>query len=259
MSTTLLDIVQNVMSSMDSDEVNSINDNTESLQVAYVVRDSYNDIISRLELPADFQLFELTASGDPAKPTLMTLPDVMKSMEWVKYNYCDTSLGDTSPRFTTVKFVSVDDFLTKMSYLNTDTMDNVESFSHTVAGFGTFEFLYYNDRFPTTFTTWDDYTYIFDGYKADVDTTLQASKTQAYGERSRTFTLTDAFEIPLSDRLITLLTNEAKTQAFAELKQAVNANAERRARRGWISEQHLKKKTRTHGYREMSLPDYGRK
>ena len=43
-------MVQDVMSSMDSDEVNSITDTTESLQVARIVRACYFDVVS-VKLP----------------------------------------------------------------------------------------------------------------------------------------------------------------------------------------------------------------
>ena len=49
MKLTLLEMVQDILSSMDSDEVNSITDSTEALQVARIIRDSYIEITDRLE------------------------------------------------------------------------------------------------------------------------------------------------------------------------------------------------------------------
>ena len=43
---TLLEITQDIMSDMDSDNVNSINDSVEALQVAQVVKTTYYNIIS---------------------------------------------------------------------------------------------------------------------------------------------------------------------------------------------------------------------
>lgn len=253
--TTLLDLVQTIAASLDSDEINSIGDSTESMQIAYVVRDTYNDIVSHLELPAHFDFFELTASGDATKPTLMTLPANVKSVEWIKYDNRDT--GGTSPMFRDVAFVPLDDFLSQMNQLNSETMTNVGTFSHTVTGLGTFDFLYYNDRFPCKYTTWDDYTIIFDSFDVSVDTTLTANKSQGYGEISQTFTMEDDFVIPFDDRQYSLLLNEAKNQAFAELKQTQNVVSGQRARRAWITEQRLKKKVRNQRYYDSDLPDYG--
>ncbi len=259
MSFTLLDLVQTILSSLDSEEVNSINDNTEALQVAYIVRDSYNDIANRLELPSHFDFFELTASGDSSKPTLMTLPANVKSVEWIKYNYVDTNAGDTSPRFVDIQFVPLDTFLAQMAMLSSDSSTNVIDFSHTVSGLGTFDFLCYNDRMPAKYTTWDDYTLVFDAYDSDNDTTLVSDKTQGYGEISNTFTLTDNFVIPFDARQYSLLLNEAKTQAFAELKQSQNVVAAQRSRRAWITEQRLKKKVKNKRYQDQDLPNYGRR
>lgn len=257
MSYTLLDIVQRIASSLDSDEVNSIGDSTESLQIAYIVRDSYNDIVSHLELPAHFDFFELVASGSASKPTLMTLPTNVKSVEWVKYNNVDTAAGETSPKFLDVKFVELNDFLAKMNMLNTDNQDNVGTFSHTISGLGTFDFLYRDDAMPTEYTTWDDYTLIFDSYDVANDTTLVANKTQCYGEISNTFTMSDSFVIPFDDHQFSLLLNEAKNQAFAELKQVQNVVSGQRARRSWINQQRIKKKIKNQRYQDRDLPDYG--
>ena len=46
MKYTLLEIVQEILSDMDSDEVNSIDDTVESQQVASIVRSAYMAIMS---------------------------------------------------------------------------------------------------------------------------------------------------------------------------------------------------------------------
>ena len=60
---TLLRLVQDILSSLDSDEVNSISDTPESLQVANIVRTTYEDLVSLLDLPEHFSFFELTTAG----------------------------------------------------------------------------------------------------------------------------------------------------------------------------------------------------
>lgn len=74
------------MSSMDSDSVNSISDTDESLQVAGYIRDSYYEMISGLDLPNTFTLFQLNASGNPLMPTVMYLPDGYSNIQWLRYN-----------------------------------------------------------------------------------------------------------------------------------------------------------------------------
>ena len=82
---TLLTIVQNILSSLDADEVNSISDTTEARQVAQIVQNKYYDIVSRGYLPEHDQLFQLNPSLDVTRPTLMYIPDAVSQVRWVKY------------------------------------------------------------------------------------------------------------------------------------------------------------------------------
>lgn len=109
MAQTLIEIVQDILSSMDSDEVNSINDTTEAFQVANIVKHAYLDLISEIDLPDAYDVFTLDASGDPDKPVIMTLPTTVENVEWVKYN--KVSLTDTNQNFVEVPFYPKDTFL----------------------------------------------------------------------------------------------------------------------------------------------------
>ncbi len=70
---------------------------------------------------------------------------------------------------------------------------------------------------------------------------LQKSKVQCYGEIVPSWTHSNTFTPNLDAKHFTLLLNEAKAQAFIELKQQANPKAEKRARRGWIQAQRTKK------------------
>lgn len=78
-------MTQSILSAMDSDEINSINDTVEASQVAECIRTTYNSMVSRFNLPANNQLIQLTASGSASQPTLMTMPDGVQRMDWLKY------------------------------------------------------------------------------------------------------------------------------------------------------------------------------
>ena len=82
---TLLQMTQNILSSMSSDEVNSISDSPESLQVANIIQNKYYDILTRGALPDDRELFQLQPSLDATKPVLMTVPATISKIEWIKY------------------------------------------------------------------------------------------------------------------------------------------------------------------------------
>lgn len=85
MKLTNLDYVQSILSSLGSDEVNSISDTTESLQVAEILRTTYFNIIARTDLPSQKQLIQLDPSLDANHPVLMFVPDGISKIEWLKY------------------------------------------------------------------------------------------------------------------------------------------------------------------------------
>lgn len=252
MKFSLLDMVQDILSDMDAEEVNSINDNVEAMQVARIVRRCYYDIVSPNDMPEHFDLFSLTPSGDPDKPTLMSLPDEVNRVDWIQYNI--RLDGDTADQFRPVSPVSVAEFFRRMNYLSTDS-DNVGQMTVTVQDPMTFQFV--NNRAPQIYCIYDDNTVIFDAYDAAVDNTLQSSKTQAYGLLSVPFTLSDNFVPDLDDRHFPLLLNESLSTSFAVLKQAQNAPAQMKARNQKIDLQRTKFKQKRNYYAE--LPNYGRK
>lgn len=254
-SYTLLDYVQTILSSLDSDEVNSYADTVESLQVANIVKTAYNDLIARADLPEHYTMFELTASGDPTQPVLMTRPATVLSILWVDYN--TIADGETAPNWKRLTFLPVDEFLRQQYALSLDD-DNVEEMT-VLSGTATISFLYRTDKAPQYYTTFDDSTIIFDSHDIVVDTTLQGTKTQCYGKLDQTFTLSDSF-VPFVDRdMSTLLLNEAKILAFAELKQISHDVARQWANRGWVKSQKSARGINQDRNELDRAPNYGRK
>lgn len=78
-------MTQSILSSLDSDQVNSISDTVESLQVASLIKNKYYDILNRGNLPEQRNLLQLTASGDSTQPTLMYVPEGVLDIDWIKY------------------------------------------------------------------------------------------------------------------------------------------------------------------------------
>src|SRR5687768_864155 len=117
MKMTLLEIVQEILSSMDSDEVNSIEDTTEAMQVAMVVRRAYLDLRSRLNLPEHFDLFRLTASGDSDLPIIMYRPESVDQLLWLKY---DKRLAADDPvDYCDIQYMPPTSFFDRMFMMNT--------------------------------------------------------------------------------------------------------------------------------------------
>lgn len=245
-------MVQSILNSMDGSQVNSYTDTLESTAIATIIQDNYNYIVAQQNLPEDYTLFELTASGDSTLPTVMYLPPGYTNMEWIKYNTAisgDAYLED-------VEYMDLDQFLREMYLLNT-TMTGVGHGTITI-GTDTIDLFFHNDTKPRFYTTFNDSTIIFDAYNSVVDTTLQKAKSLAYGLKFPTFTLSDNAVPTLDEDMFPLLLNESKAQAFVELKQAGNANAERKIKQGWINTQTNRKSIRDWDEIWDRLPDYGR-
>jgi hypothetical protein len=234
MKYTLLELTQSILSSMDSDEINSIDDTVESQQVVEVIKTVYDDIITRGDMNINKTLFNLTPSNDVTKPVLMTKPDNIDRIEWIKYNRILN--GDVDPLWDQMTYLTVEQFMDYThQYKPSDS--NIESFDYINNGF-IFTFMYRNDWSPKYYTSFDDVTLIFDGYDSTVSSTLEASKTLCYGPLKSTFTKTDDFVPNLQPQQFALLLNEAKSLAWAELKQTGHAKAEQTSKRNW---RHLQK------------------
>jgi hypothetical protein len=227
MKFTLLEMVQEILQSMESDEVNSIDDTVESYAVAVLIRSVFYDLAIDLGLPEHEGLFELIASGDSTKPVLMTVPSGVSLVRNIKYNNKLTS--ETYANYKEVSFKNFEDFLVDQTTL-TGQSSNVGQMTFTSNG-DSFEVMYRTDKMPQFYTTMDDNQLIFDSYDSTEDTTLQKSKTMCMGVIYPTFDLTDNFTPDIDPPQFSLLKNRAKVRAFAELKQAQNAEAAGEARR----------------------------
>lgn len=248
MKLTLIELVQDILSKLDSDEVNSIGDTTEAMQVARCVRTAYFNILARADLPEHRNLFTLDASGDSTKPVLMTKPDNVASIDWIKYNTSD----DTTDEFNYVTVLPFQQFVDRTHMLAEDET-NVDTMTHN-------SHVYYfrNDKMPEFCTVVDDDTIIFDSYDNTEESTLQTSKTLCFGITVPTFNLSDAYEPDIDEQQFPLLLNEATALAFFELKQMPHGKAEQEARRQWRTLQRTKSLARVPNYFDQ-LPYFGRK
>lgn len=258
MKRTLLDMTQDILSAMSSDEVNSISDTAESLQVATIIKNCYFNLVTKLKLPEHKTLFELTASGTTTKPNLMTLPTNVSEIIWLKYN----KVTDTgAPFIDYVDFLPLEEFLHRMHRLGDDpSRTDVSSYNHSING-DSLTVFYYNDSHPDYYTTFDDNTLLFDGVNLAIDATLQKDKTIVYGRYSYPFNLVDSFVPNLDENQFPLLFEEAKAQCFYDLKQTMNERAERNAKSLKVTTQNFKKDLGKEYYPNQSHTpyNYGRK
>lgn len=252
MKLTVLDYVQNIASAMSSDEVNSIADTVESMQIAEIVKTTYFNIIARAGLPEGKKFFQLDASLSGLTPVMMFIPEGIRSMEWMKYYNRDP---DTD-MYEYVTLLPLKQFL---DFVNGyDRSQSYVDFMDLTIGPETFEINFRNDVQPQCACVISDYYVIFDSYNSALETTLESSNTQCWGQASPTWEMTDTFIPQLDEEQVPLLLNEAKSLAFFELKQQEHSKAEKESRRQWATLQRTKSVDNKPSYFDQ-LPDFGRK
>lgn len=247
MKQSILDMTQDILSDMNSDEVGSITDTLESLQVAQIIKSVYEEMMGRKNWPHLQKLITLDSSLTTARPTHMAVPETIKEVVSISYNKQKAS--QTAPRWQEVEYLYPDEFLIKTNNRNTDNANTDE-----ITDVSGVKLLIKNDSAPTYYTSFDDENIVFDSYDSEVDTTLQSSKTQVLAYVLPTFTLTDAFVPDLPAEAFPALLAEAKSTCFARIKQSPDAKAEQQSRRsmGWISRKNWQVEG---GWR---FPNYGR-
>lgn len=245
---TLLEMVQDILSDMNSDEVNSIDDTPDSLQVAQIVKSSYFELIGNKNWPHLRELITLEASADNNKPTHMKVPELIKELQWIKYNKRD--VDDTRNKYEDVKFLYPDEFLDLTNAYN-DSLAEVD----IITDFSGVVFNIKNDEAPTFWTSFDDDYVVFNSYDNEVDTTLQSSKTQCSAFREPSWSMVDGFIPDLPSEAFPALLADAKSACFMRLKQMPDQKSEQQAlrQRSWLS----RKAWRTSG--GIRFPNYGRR
>lgn len=244
---TLLEMVQDILSDMNSDEANSVTDTIESMQVARIVKSCYMEMMANKNWPHLKKLTTLESVSDPATPTHLKMPSDVKELHSVEYNRIKS--GETRQKWEEIDYLTPDAFLRMVSGYNSDN-SNVQS----VTDFGGSTILIKNDTPPSYYTSFDDNYLVFNSFDSVVDTTLQGSKSRVHITESPTFTIQDSFVPQLPEEGFSALLAEAKSACFARLKEMEDAKSEQQAQRSarWMS----RKNWRAGG--GIKFPDYGR-
>lgn len=248
MKQTLLEIVQDILNDLDSDEVSSINDTVEAMQVAQIVKSCYDELTSNRNWPNQQTLLQLEASGSLDYPNYLKIPDSVKEIVSLQYN--KASVSKPNIQYRELKYLYPDEFLLKINNRDSEA-DNIE----IITDFSAIDLLILNDKAPEYWTSFDDEYVVCDSYDKAVDDTLKKIKTQAVCYIEHTFTLDDHFTPTLPSEAFALLREEAKSTAFITLKQMANQKAEMKASRQnrWLS----RKAWKAHG--GVRYPNYGRR
>ena len=248
MAKTLLDITQEILTVMTSDEVNSIYDTAEAEAVARIVCSTFEAMVSNKNWESHKELIQLESFSDNARPTHCRLPENVKELIFVKYNKMKE--GDARLRYEDVKWKDPEDFLIYVNH-----RDSTSSTVQTVTDPTGIKLLILNDRHPSYYTSFDDSTMVFDSFFSTVDDTIQPSNTQAYGYVMPEPTLADSWEPDLPKEAIKALVEEAKSIARFQIDSTSDVKAEQESARQkrWLS----RKSWSVNG--GLKYPNYGRR
>lgn len=223
MKKTLVQIVKDILSDLDSEDVNSISDTVEALQVAKFVEQTFYDIISTRPVPEHLSLIKLTSLSDSDFPTHFALLDSQAKIHNVWYDTSD----DDSFQYSEIKYLEPIEFL---GLVDKRTSDYVLVDDKTA---GT-KLRIDNTKQPQYYTSFDDEHIVMDSYKATIDTTLTSAKSRAFGLTFPTFSISDSYVPDLDASLFPYLVQEAKSRAFSTMKGAIDQKTEQAARRAKV-------------------------
>ncbi len=252
-STTLLDVVQGILSDANGDEVSSIGDTVEATQCANIVASVYEDVVAEYDIQAIKKLFKLNGEADTTRPCHMQIPADMHSVEWIKYD-ARTAVDD-APEFRDVCYMYPKEFLDMTNSRRTDAPHVVTSLDQSGVIVNVLD-----NKTPSYYTLFDDRHVVFDSYDASVEATLHQSKTQAYGQTSSRLVIDDDTVIQLPAELMPLLVNEARAMFFDVHAGGATQRIERRASRSRVRLQRLRHTMRNNKEQfKHTGPDYGRR
>lgn len=217
---TVLQYVQACLSTMDSDEVDSIAETSESMQIAELLPDIYAELINRQEWEFLRRPVTLTAVGNPELPTKFVIPTGLRRLTKLWYNVSTTSVSRRE-----LCYVEPEDFLSRLA--SGDTAAN----KMLVTDGSQLQFYVRNDRMPSLYTTFDDRAVWCDAYDAAVETTLQSSKISAWGVVIPSLVVADDTVPDLPEHMVPLLQSLLNAAAHRYFKQQVSEVDEARAHR----------------------------
>lgn len=231
---TLLEMVQNIASALDTDEVNSITDTVESLQIAEAIRETFYEQFNNINIPELESLIRLESVNDVTKPNYLSIPANVNKIYWIRYKDFD---GDGS--HIRLEYLHPEEFINRQLLYNASS-SNVVQTTDPVSGVS-----YYvrSDTAPQHFTMFDDQYIALDSFDLINETTVQGPNSVAYGCKSPEFLLEDDFVPPIDGNLFPLLLSEAKSTCFVNIKQVSSSKEEQKARRQRIRMQNDKFKS----------------
>jgi len=252
---TLLEMTQNILSAMNSDEVNSITDTVESQQVADEIKNTYLDLYTNRDIPSLEGVINLEWTGDTDRPHTLQVPSSFVRIKWVKYlNFRASS----NPGYQLVTYLDPEEFIKRVVELGPSDFGTYTTVP--LLDTGSVEYTIATDKAPDFYTIFNnDNVLVFDSFDAAEESHLTGSNSLAWGIGDLSFNLDDDFIPPIPSSLFPHLLSEAKSACFINIKEVANSKEEQRARRQLVRSQFRLNKTNEGRKGVFDAVDYSRK
>lgn len=246
MKQTLLELTQKVLSAIDSDEINSIDDTIESQQAADIIHNVYLEMIDGKTWPHLKKLIQLDSLSDPTKPNYLKIQEGMK--ELILFKYDSKKLYNDPVDMKEVSYKYPDEFLRLTAGRKTSQGAVV------ITDFSGTSLYILNNQAPQFWTSFDDNYIVCDAYNASIEDTLRSNKTQVLAYMEPVWTHLDGAVPDLPSEAFSLLLSESISTAAFRIRQSADQKAEQVSRRQkqWLSRRDWK----AHG--GVRYPNYGR-
>ena len=244
---TCLQLVQEMLSAIGSDEVEAIDDTTEARQAYDQLQIAYDELISSRQWDFRRQSFQFEAYTRAAQPTRFKIPDNISEIFYVKYDKKE------------ILYINPAEFQYLSDGRDSTSLD-VVSFVYDGAPLQVL-----NNHAPSYWTSFDDEVIFFDSYDSSVDTGgwMTATKCFGYGLKDGCnwpdSSVADDTYPDLPEKFFPLLRAMARERAFFYLKQMDTPSDTRFVRKQKIHLNKTESRVRRGTGVLFDTPDYGRK
>lgn len=234
---TLLQVVQNVLSAMEADNVNSISDTVESVAIARVAEETFFELISQSDWPHLEVLETADSHSSLESPNVLRIPKNIKNIKGFWYDG------------SRLKYLPIEEFIEMSNQLDV-SKENV-----VLSQVGANTYLNcYNDTAPRVFTLVGDSLVVTDSYNSNESSTLLGHKSLISGTETPYFELDDNFVPKMPDSMLSTYLAMVKRSAFLYFRREPSTKDERAALAGMSKL--LRNKSSL--YNKSSRVNYGR-
>lgn len=220
MKQNLLSMVQRILESRDAQEINSIQDTREAMQVANIVKETYEHLMYVRDIKAKNNLLTLHSMSDLKHPTYLQFKDDIAQVDMIKY------FNKDSGRYTDLQYLKPEEFINRSFMLNPR-----EPYVVMVKDYTDVMLYVRNDKGPQFWTSFDDNHIVLDSWDSSVEDTIEEENTVSYGVKIPQFILEDDFVPDLAPQHFPLLLSKSKVMAAMELDREYDQMEDDRARK----------------------------